>query len=97
MRYESCYIEKMQKLPLEHLKMYQEFMDGKSVMKTNRGCSNPVTPDLKLEQTIQWSNNSTTEIIGQTRKESFITKWETIYYEIPGIENSEKEKFSIMC
>ena len=56
-RYESWYIEEMRKLPLEHLEVYQEFMEGKFVVKTNPGCSNAVSPDdTKAQEVYKWNN-----------------------------------------
>ena len=54
--------------PIEHLEVYQEFMKGTFEVKTNRGCSNAISTDLKLEQTIQRPKRSTSGIIVQTRK-----------------------------
>ena len=83
LRYGSWYMEKMQKLPIEHLDVYQEFMEGKLVVKANRGCSSAVSRD-KLEQSPE---RSASGIIDQTRRESFVTKLETIYQEILAISN----------
>lgn len=48
--YQSWYMEKMRC----ETEVYQEFVEGKFVVKTNRGISNAVSRD-KLEQTIQRS------------------------------------------
>ena len=50
-------------------------MKGKFVVKTNTGNFNAVAPDMKLEQTIQKSKKGTGGIIGQTKKDSFVTEW----------------------
>ena len=42
-------MEKMQKLSLEHMEVYQEFIERKFVVKVNFYCSNAVSRD-KLEQ-----------------------------------------------
>ena len=73
--------------PIEHLEVYQEFMKGTFEVKTNRGCSNAISTDLKLEQTIQRPKRSTSGIIVQTRKENLIIKWKTVYHEILVISN----------
>ena len=39
----------MQNLPLEHMEVYQEFIERKFVVKDNCGCPNAVSRD-KLEQ-----------------------------------------------
>ena len=72
LRYGSRYVEKLRKLSLEHPEVYQEFMEGSFVVKNNRWCSNAVLTGLKLEWTVQRSKKYISEIIGQTRKESFV-------------------------
>lgn len=67
--------------------LYQEFIEGKFVVKTNRGCLNTVSPGLKQEQTVHRCKKSASGIIGQTRKENFVTEWETVYHEISVINN----------
>ena len=86
-RYVSWYLEKMRKLPHEHPDTYEEFMKGKFVVKTNPGNFNAVVPDMKLEQTIQRSKKGTGGIIGQTKKDSFVTEWELVYHEVLSISN----------
>lgn len=60
----------MQKLSLEHMEVYQEFIERKFVVKVNFYCPNAVSRD-KLEQR---SQRFARVIIDQTRKESFVTK-----------------------
>ena len=45
----------MRKLPQDYPEIYKEFMKGKFVVKTKKGSFNAVSPDMKLEQTIQRS------------------------------------------
>ena len=40
-------------LPTEHPDIHELFLAGHFVVKTNIGSLNAVTPDMKLEQTIQ--------------------------------------------
>ena len=40
---------------------------------------------MKLEQTIQRSKKGTGGIIGQTKKESYVTEWELVYHEVLSI------------
>lgn len=37
---------------------------------------------MKLEKTIQRSKQSSPGIIGQTRKNDFVTKWELVYHDV---------------
>lgn len=86
-QYASWYLEKMRKLLDEHPDIYKEFLLGKFVVKTDSCRSTAVSPDMKLEQTIQRSKKSTGGIIGQTHKEAYVTEWELIYHEILAITN----------
>ena len=62
-------------------------MKGTFVVKTQIGNFNGLSPDMKLEQTIQWSKKSVAGIIGQTRQLSYVTEWELIYHEVLAISN----------
>ena len=62
-------------------------MEGKFIVKTKCGSINAVSPDMKLEQTIQRSKKSTGGIIGQTRQDSYISEWELVYHEVLSISN----------
>ena len=70
--------KKMRKLPTEYpyiyIYIYKEFMKGKFLVKTQTGNFNVVSPDMKLEQTIQRSKKSAAGIIGQTRQLSYVTE-----------------------
>ena len=85
LRYASFYVEKMRKMPIEYPDIYKVFMKGKSVAKAQIGNFNGVSPDMKLEQTIQRSKKSAAGIIGQTRQFSYVTEWEFIYHEVLAI------------
>ena len=74
LRYASFYVEKMRKMPIEYPDIYKVFMKGKSVAKAQIGNFNGVSPDMKLEQTIQRSKKSAAGIIGQTRQLSYVTE-----------------------
>lgn len=75
------------KTPIRTPGVVPRIMGGKFVVKTSRGCSNYVPPDLKIEQTIHSSKKSTSGVVGQTRKENFVTEQETVYQEILVISN----------
>ena len=47
-----------------------------------------VSPDMKLEQTIQRVQKSSNGIIGQTRRNSYVSEWEVGYHEILVISNT---------
>ena len=87
LRYGSWYIEKMRLLPKEHPDIYHQFLSGKFVVQTIPGHFKAVSPDMKLEQTIQCSKKLQRGIIGQTSKEAYITEWELVYHEVLNITN----------
>ena len=62
-------------------------MEGKFVVKTKCGSFKAVSPDMKLEQTIQRYKKSTGGIIGQTRQDSYISEWELVYHEVLPVSN----------
>ena len=82
LRYALFYVEKMRKSPIEYPDIYKIFMKGKSVVKTEIGSFNGVSPDIKLEKTIHskvkkvccslyWSNSAI--IICKS------TRWKSIF------------------
>lgn len=75
-------LEKMRKLPYEHPKNYNEFQKGKFVVKTSNGFFKGISPDMKLEKTIQCSQKSSSCINSQTKKISCPSEWELFYYKI---------------
>ena len=74
-------------LPTEHPDIYELFLGGHFVVKTNIGSFNAVAPDMKLEQTIQRSKKSSGGVIGQTSNIKFVTEWELTYHEVLSICN----------
>ena len=85
----------MRKFPEEHPSFYHEFKKGKFVVKTSSGYFKGVSPDMKLEQTVQRSQKSASGIIGQTKKMSYVTEWELIYHEILAISNLHAEVMNL--
>ena len=67
LKYASIYLEKMRRLPIEYPEIYRECMNGNVVAETQKSGFNGVSPDMKLEQTIQGSKKSPASFIGQTR------------------------------
>ena len=57
----------MRQLLEEHPSIYKEFMEGKFVVNSSAGFFNSVTPDMKLEPSIQRSKDAG-GIIGQTKQ-----------------------------
>ena len=56
-------------------------------MQQINGNFNAVFPDIKLEQSIQISQESVHDIIGEIRKSKYVTKWEVTYHNILPINN----------
>ena len=74
-------------LPTEHPDIYELFLAGHFVVKTNIGLFNAVAPDMESEQTIQRSKVLGVMVIGQTSDIKFVTEWELTYCEILSICN----------
>ena len=85
--YASLYLEQMRKLPIYHPEIHVVSMSGHFVVQQINGSFNAVSPDMKLEQSIQRSQKSVHGIIGQTRKSKYATEWEVAYHEILSINN----------
>ena len=47
-----------------------------------------LSPDMKLEQTVQCALKSSNGIIGLTRLISYVFEWEVVYLEILAISNT---------
>ena len=62
-------------------------MLGKFVVKTQIGNFNGVSPNFKLEQTVQRSKKSAAGIIDHTRQLSYVTEWGLTYHEALAISN----------
>ena len=78
----------MRKLPETHPQVYEQFLRGNFVVKTNPGTFNAVSPDMKLEQTIQRSQKSSKGVFSQTRQANYVSEWEVVYHEILAISNT---------
>ena len=87
MRYNTFYFELLKGLKEKHRKLYDTFLAGDFVVKSNKGSFNAVAADLKLEQTIQRSAKSSKGIIGQSKAVDFVTEWALIYHEVLDIAN----------
>ena len=77
----------MHKLPDECPEIYSKLMEGKFIVKTTNGPFNSVSPEMKLEQTIDRSQKISGSIVGQTKKDSYVSEWELAYHEILAISN----------
>ena len=87
LRYASFYLEKMKQLPDEFPKIYDHFKNREFVVKGKQSTFSDVSPDMKLEQTIQRLRKSQSCMIGQTGQNNYVTEWELVYYEILNISN----------
>ena len=63
----------MRQLPDEFPEIYDHFKNREFVVKGKPGTFNAVSPDMKLEQTIQRSRKSQSGIIGQTGRNNYVT------------------------
>ena len=63
----------MEHLGAKMLSCFHRALTGKFVVKTHTGTFNAVSPDMKLEQSIQRSKKGSGGIIGQTKQQSYIT------------------------
>ena len=87
MRYGSWYLEKIQYLETEKPEIYKQLDEGKFVVQTNKGKFKAVSPDMKLEQTINRLQKSAGGIIGQTKTDLYVCEWELVYHENLAISN----------
>ena len=74
-------------LPTEHPDIYELFLAGHFVVKTNICSFNAVAPDMELEQTIQRSKVLLGVVIGQTSNIKFVAEWQLAHHEILSICN----------
>ena len=54
----------MRRLPIDHSQIHAMFMSGHFVVQQINGTFNAISPDMKLEQSIQRSQKSVHGIIG---------------------------------
>ena len=87
LRHASWYVEKIKTLKAERRWLYDRFMDGHFVIKDKKGKFNSVSPDMKLEQTIQRAVKDVSGVVGQQRKAHFVAEWNLIYHEVHMIKD----------
>ena len=63
-------------------------MEGKFVVKTYAGFFNAVGPEMKLKQSIQQSKKVAGGVVGEAKKNVFVTEWELGYHEVLDISKS---------
>ena len=68
------YLERIKALESENPYLYETFMKGHFVVKDKQGKFNSVSPDRKLEQTIQRASKDPGGIIGEQRKETYVAE-----------------------
>jgi hypothetical protein len=95
LRYGSWYLENIKKLEVENPLLHRKFSDGHFVVREKQGTFNSVAPDMRLEQTIQRAQKSSSGIIGQTRRSDYVAKWQLIYHEVLQISNTFRELTSL--
>ena len=64
----------MKRLPIEHPKIYEEFIQEQLLVETNYDNFNAVAADMEQEQTMQRPQKNSTEIIRQTKQIDFISE-----------------------
>ena len=77
----------MRKVDQEHADIHAEFLAGRFVVQTSVGTFKAVSPDMKLEQTINRSQKSSGGILGQTKTDSYVSEWELVYHDVLAISN----------
>ena len=68
LRYATFYLESMRTLPIDHPAVCEMFMKGYFTITESHRKFSGVSPDMKLEKTIQRAQKSSSGIIGQTRR-----------------------------
>ena len=64
----------MKRLPIEHPKIYEAFIQEQLLVETNYDNFNAVAADMEQEQTMQRSQKNSTKIIRQTKQIDFISE-----------------------
>ena len=90
LRYATFYLETMRRLPTDYPAIYEMFMKGYFVIDESHRKFSGVSPDMKLAQKIQRAQKSSSGIIGQTRRISYVSEWEVVYHEILTISNTSR-------
>ena len=83
----SLYFEDMQNLEKSAPDVYHHFMRANFAVKRTLGKFKLVPIDQCLEQTINRSQLSCREVIGNTKRKEFVAQWELIYPEILDVVN----------
>ena len=92
LRYAMFYLESMHKLPTDQPAIYEMFIKGYFVINGSHRKFSGLSPNMKLEQTIQLAQKSSSSIIEQTRLISYVSKWEVVYHEILAISNTFRRR-----
>ena len=88
LHYKTFYLESMRRLPTDPTTIYEMFMKGYFVINENHRKFSGASPDMKLEQTIQRAQKSSSNTTGQTRRISYLSEWEVGYHELLAISNT---------
>ena len=68
----------MRLLQDNHSVIYEKFISGPLVVQTHNRSFSSVSPNMKIEHTIQRSKRDTGGIIGMSHKDAYVTTWELI-------------------
>lgn len=90
-RWASMYLEEMLKLPDTAPEVYNNFLEGKFVVKQTPGMFNAVGADMCLEQTINRSQKSSAGIIGSTKRKEYVAQWELIHHEMMAVGHTYRK------
>lgn len=90
-RWCSVYMEYMFHLETCAPEVFEAFMGGKFVVKRTTGSFNAIGVDICLEQTKNKSQKSSSGIIGNIKRRSFVAQWELIYHEMLLVRNHHRE------
>ena len=84
-------------MPKKFPTVFNAFKARMFVVYTSDRLFSAVSPDMKLEQTIQRSQKSMGGIVSQTNQQNYVTEWEIVYHEILSISNVFKEITNKNC
>ena len=82
--YATWYLEKLRRLNKKYPDIHTEFLAERFVVQTSVGTFKAVSPDMKLEQTVNRSQKSFDGIVGQTKTEPCLrmvtsVSWDSSY------------------
>ena len=91
LRWCSLYVEDMKKLPETAPVVHDNFMAGHFVVRRSSIPFSAVATDMCLEQTINRSSKTSGEIIGNTKRKEFVTRWIIIHHELMAVNQTFRQ------